>query len=767
MRRLLWIGLAAGAGLAIAAGAIGIRWSRGGLPARSGTARIPDLSAPVAVRYDEWGVPHLKAANAVDLAAATGWVQANDRMFQMELMRRAASGRLSEVVGEAVLGMDRDARELRLRRSAERMLEELGDESRALLEAFARGVNAWLEERGGDLPPELRLLGIRPEAWTPADSLCTHFLMARDLTYPRRYEERRFRWLVAFGPGRTMELIGDPQLVLPEETAALAREAGAERSPDEVFSGGNGSNSWAVGSSRSATGHPIVSNDPHLALGHPGIWYQATLRAPDYEAAGMMLPGLPMIVIGQTRHLAWAFTNPEADFTDLFLEEVSEDGARVRRGEEWVPIEVERATIEVKDGEPVEIELRSTDIGPLLEPRGALPHRSLAWTAYVPFDPVAAFVGMARARNLGELDAAIESFVCPPQNLVVGTRAGDLLFTILGRLPRRGRGDGRLPSPGWDREWHWRGLQPFAANPRVERPAEALLVTANNDLRPAGFDGSLTGDYASAHRARRIRELLLARDTWDVGDMMDVQTDHLSLYAREIVEHLRAPIEGLSHEAASARDALLAWDGRMDVKGAAALFSLFESQLGTAVFDELRAADLGAISYPERIPAILAALSGELPGWLEDRDATLAAALAFAWTEGAARWGEDVSSWPYDRMHTWTAAHPMGALPVIGSLFNRGPVGVPGSDTTVGVFTGQRSTDGSVAVSHGASMRWIADTADPDRSLAVLPVGQSGHPFDRHYDDQLPLYLAGEVRPVRWSEQAIEESAVSTLTLVP
>jgi len=759
-RRTTWGLIALGAAAAVAAVAVGLRWAHGGLPGRSGEARVPGLSAPVAVRYDEWGVPHVKAASAVDLAAAAGWVQANDRMFQMELMRRAASGRLSELVGAAALELDRGARELRLRRSAERTLAVLGDESLALLEAYARGVNAWLAERGSDLPPELRLLGVRPEPWTPVDSLCTHFLMARDLTYPRRYEERRWLWLTELGPERTLELIGDPSSSVPAQTAALAARAAAGGG-DRRAGGGNGSNSWAVGASRSATGHPIVSNDPHLGLALPGFWYQATLRAPDYEAAGMMLPGMPMIVIGQSAHLAWAFTNVEADFTDLFLEQLSEDGASVRRGETWLPIEVERETIAVQDGEPVELELLATDIGPLFPGTGALPPRSLAWTAYVPFDPVAVFLGLARARDLAEVDAAVEPYVCPPQNLVVGTRAGDLLFTILGRMPERGRGDGRLPAPGWDASWHWRGLQPFAANPRVERPAEDLLVTANNDLRPQGYEGTLTGDYASPHRARRIRELLLARETWDVADMLAVQTDHVSLYAREVVEHLRAPIADLSPRAAAARDALLAWDGEMSAEGVSALFALFDHYLDRTVFDEL-----DGIGYPERIPALLAALSGELPDWLEDRDEALGLALERAWDAGSRRWGEDPRTWKYDAAHWWRADHVMGDLPVIGPLFSRGPYGVPGSDTTVGVFTGHWFS-GDVVVTHGASMRWIADTADPDRSLAVLPVGQSGHPFDPHYDDQVRPYLAGEARPVHWSEAAIEESAVSTLTLIP
>jgi len=784
------------------------------LPQREGRASLPGLAAPAEVRFDGHGVPHVRARSAPDLSAALGWLHANDRMFQLEFLRRAGSGRLSELVGERTLDRDIEARVLQLRSAARRMWEVIEPESRALLEAYASGVNAWIASH--DLPPDLRLFGVELEPWTPVDSLLTHFLLAYNLTFPRRYEERRFSWLVTLGAQRVRELLGK-DIEIPPEIEAIARRErakipstpGTQRiqrprgSPwpaRNAVQAGTGSNNWAVGPHRSVTGAPLVANDPHMYLVHPGIWYQVHLRAPDYEAAGMTLPGLPMVVIGQTAHLAWAFTNGEVDVTDQFFEELDESGRSVRRGEEWVPIRTEIQTIVVRGEEDVQLTVRSTDIGPLLEadvlgyafstdPGGgeglpedepSLPPRSLAWTAYEPFDPIDIFRRLARATNAGEVEEAIEGFLCPVQNLVVGTRQGELLHTWMGRLPRRRHGDGYLPGLARNVDEHWDGFLPQSAGPRISNPEDGLLVTANSDTRPEESRRSVSGDFATPHRRDRIRSSLEARERWSVEDLAHLQLDNVSLYAREWCERLQRPLEEASEEAETARRVLAVWDGSMDLHGPAALFALFDQEMTEALSAVLHLHGQEGLRYPDRIPTLLRFARGELPpawsdhvanGGIEGSPALLAGALERAWKRATEHFGDDPAAFDHGAMHGWTPDHPMNAIPLIGTFFRRGPFPVPGSDTTVAVFAGPwthgRNGDSSIAVAYGAAMRWVADVAEPDNSRVILPIGQSAHPFDPHYDDQLLPFLKGETRAVAWSEEAIEASTSSRLRFEP
>jgi penicillin G amidase len=772
--------LAAGALVLVVAGF----WLRShGRPVREGSLTIAGLRAEVTVRFDLWGVPHVTASSARDLALAMGWLHANDRMAQLELGRRAASGRLAELLGPPAVELDKRARTLRLRRMAERSWEVLPPESRELLEAYASGVNAWLRERDGDLPPELELFFDEPEPWTPTDSLCFFALMARDLSFPASLDEQRFQWLGAVGRENLESLLGAP-LQVPEGIELLAQIGAAQRTgsssstelPDrEGRKGRNGSNNWALGASRSADGHPLVANDPHLNLGVPNVWYQVLLRAPDYEAAGMTLPGIPMVVIGQGRDLAWSFTSTELDTNDLFVEQPNPQGTAMKRGEGWANVEIERERIAVRAGFDVELELRSSDIGPLLEaePERGLPLRSLRWTGYEPFDPLTPFLGFARASSVRALPPLIADFVCPVQNLVAADRSGGLLFTVLGRVPERGRGDGKLPVPASDPAYAWRGLRAQAANPTSLDPPEELLATANDDVSPPGLELPFAGEFATAHRVRRIRELCLAREKWSPAEVEAAQGDVLSLHALEIVGALPTPS---SPDAVAAKRELAAWDGRMELRGPSALFALFQRELFDRLFeDDFERRELKSLPLYGGAEVLLRAVRGELnAAWyddartepVEDRAALVDRALEEAWRTGRERFGSDVRTWSYGELHTLTLHHPFHALPLMGAFFDCGPAPIPGSSTCIAAFTGPWRGE-RVEVAHGPSMRWISDTGDPDRSLAALPAGQCGHPGDPHYDDQFAAFVAGRLHGVHWSEGRIAEATVSTLVLRP
>ena len=771
--------------------ATGAFWwiSRSGMPRRSGAAALDGLVSSVTIRFNDWGVPHVSAATAVDLATAIGYLHANDRLVQLELGRRLAAGRLAEVVGPAALPSDRYFRSLGMPRLAAAMLEAASPETRTMLDGYARGVNAWLRERGSDLPPELRLLGVDPAPWEPIHSLYFQLQMAHELSFWQgRPEEDRYEWLRAYGRERLADLLGEPDLLVAESIVALAQQASPavvkaagqasldDRGPavGPLF-GSPGSNGWALGGSRTASGHPLVANDPHLPLSLPGYWYQVVLRAPDYEAAGMTLPGFPFVVIGRGERLAWALTNVMLDDHDIFFERLSADGSSVQRGEGWLPLETVEERIAVAGADAVSLTVRYSDIGVVLEAdaeRG-LPARSMAWTGGMPADPPAAFLLLARSQAVDDLIGQLDSYVAPAQNLVAADRDNGLLYTALGRVPARRGGDGRLPAPAWDVEYGWNGLLPQADNPTILRPDADLIITANHDIRP-GTDSSLTApftaDFDTPHRAERIRQLLERHDRWTADDMQGLQSDISSRYALELVQLLRDDYTG---GAATAYELLASWDGAMAMHGPGALFLILERELTAGTFgDEAGAHRLRQIGGRAEI---LRALRGDLSAeWFDDvgtsgletRHDVTAAALERAWQEATTRWGEQPDDWSYAELHYLWLRNPAGTVPVIGGWFDRGPIPLPGSATTVAAFGGFW-LDGNQNVAYGPSMRWVADLDDPDRSLAVLPAGQSGHPADRHYDDQLAGYLSGTLHPIHWSEAVIAANTVSTLTLRP
>ncbi|MDQ1347058.1 MAG: penicillin amidase, partial [Acidobacteriota bacterium] len=753
----------------------GFYWLKSrGLPQREGSATLAGLQAPVDVRWDRWAMPYLQAASAADATAALGWLHANDRLFQMEISRRAAAGRLSELFGERALSFDKKVRRLRIRASAEKLVAAASPESRDLLAAYARGVNAWISSHEGGLPPEFRLLGAKPESWQPADSMGIVFLMARQLSAIfEPNEEELFGFLREFGADRARELAGTTQALVADEVKRLADETPAAGEPATANPEGSGlgSNNWAIAPGRSATHSALVANDPHLGLGLPGVWFQAALRAPDYEVSGMTIPGVPGVVLGRSANLAWAMTNLYVDDVDLFVERLDVTGKKVQRGEEFVPITVERATIRLDDGEEVEFEIRSTDRGPLLEPDPVhgLPARSVAWSGYEPADQLLALTNLARARTIAEVPAAVAPYSFPPQNLVVGDRAGQILWTPIGRAPNRFGWDGRFPAAGWKSEYGWDGLLPASENPVLIDPPAETIVTANSFL-PVELPVWFQQEFDTPFRSDRIRERLAEKTDWTPAGLAALQGDARSLWAKWLVSRLGGDHAG---DAAKAWVALSGWDGAMGERGAPALFALVERHLQRAVFqDEATAANLARFGTRWRLIRLL---DGEMsPAWFDDvatpaeenRAATIDRALAAAWQEGSKRWGSDVAQWPYAGIHNLKLDHTLGSAPLVGRLFNRGPFPLGGSATTVMAFGGPWVGD-ELDVDYGASMRLVNDLGDPDRGISILPGGQSGHPFDEHYDDQLPLYLRCETRPVPWTDEAIEKATVSRLQLTP
>ena len=784
---------------------------RSGLPWRGGDHSIPELGAQVEVRWDAHGVPHIEAATTEDALTALGWIHANDRFTQMELGRRAAAGRLAEILGEPALPADRHFRTLRFAATADAMVAAASETSRRWLEAYARGVDAWVAARDSDLPPALRALGVEPEPWRPADSLAFVMMMANDLSFWQgRPEEDRFLWLRAFGLDGVRDLLAEPGLVVDPEILALAEQLGPPRSTvNPTTEAGDpaspGSNNWAVGESRTASGHALLANDPHLGLALPSVWYQVFVRSPDYTAAGMSLPGVPGVVLGRGEHVAWAFTNTMLDDHDLVFEQIDETAGTYRRGEQWLPLEIREEIVPIRGGGEERLRLRATDLGPLLEadPARGLPPRSLVWTLHHPGDPLSALAAVARARQPDELLAGIGGYIGPAQNLVVAFDDGRLLFTVLGALPDRGDAApedpdtasdpdgsddpphpsattlGRLPVAGWNATGGWRGLRPRTDNPVIVDPTDDRLVTANHDIRPEGYPLPLLAEFFPGHRARRIAQRLDERSRWTPEGFAELQTDVVSLFARDLLDALAADAKTFEGDARHAWETLEGWDGAMTVHGPAALFALVERNLLEIVFaDEAEAHGLAPFANRSHLLRVLGSPGGSgptlAPHWFDDvstpgvetRNDDVSRALAEAWRESRERWGDDPEKWDYGALHTLTLGHLLDPLPLFGPWARRGPYRMPGSNTTVAAFGAVWKGDDQ-EITYGPSMRWVVDWSQPDKAFAALPGGQSGHPADVHYDDRMAPYLAGELTQAPWTPEAIEQATVSVLRLSP
>ncbi len=739
-----------------------------GRPVRSGERSIAGLGANVEVYFDDAAVPHVFARSESDIARAIGYLHASERLTQLELGRRFAHGRLAEILGPALVDVDVRSRRLGFMAAAAASMPRLSDRSRVLLDAYAEGVNGRLRER--DMPPMLRLLGVVPEPWSPEDSLGFAALMAYELSAPLDQEFWRARLHGALGAA-VVELFGWDGLDTGGSEAAIATRFPNGFGGSDATEGGGQSNNWAVGAARSATGSALLAGDPHLSLGLPPRWYQARLSSPEYDVQGFTLPGVPVVIVGQSALRAWSVTTTGLDGEDSFVEDYDPATFTVLRGDTRVAVVRRTETIGVSGGNSVEFELLSTDLGPLLpaDVDGGLPWRSLAWTLYAPADPLELFTALASAPRLEDVLTAAESYVAPAQNLAIAEASGRVAYTVVGRAPVRGRGDGRLPAPAWDSSFHWRGLESAAANPRVVDPADGVVATANADVRPDDYRGAFTADFAHPSRRDRLYGALRARDDWNVADFAALQLDVRSPYALAVVAALGEPRDFAG--AAGAKDALLIlapWDGEVRGGPAAALFHFVVRELAVGVWEKLHPDQpVGFGVLRDALPRWLSASPGGGPSALGvDHETVIGAALARAWSATQARLGPDPRTWRSEDLQQLQLDHPLVDVPILGRWLSRGPFGFAGHNSTVNVSWSRWRGD-SIEVAGAASLRFVADTVDPDRSLGILPGGQSGHPFDPHYDDQLPLWLAGEMRPMAFSRAAVQRVQRSHLVLTP
>jgi len=823
--------------LLVALGVWGTLTVRSSFPLVSGTVALPGLDDEVTVVRDAVGVPHIYATSAHDLFAAQGYVHAQDRFFQMDFWRHIGAARLSEMFGPASVETDRFLRTLRLEPTAVEEYAALEPEHRQILDAYAEGVNAYLADHdGAQLSLEYAVLGLtnrsyEPEPWTPTNTLTWAKMMSWDLGSNMDYELARALTAGAVGVDMTEELwppypTDQPVIApsgstnaaaTPTPTATPGREALAElnRTISDVrrltgTSGvGIGSNNWVVSGSKTATGLPILANDPHLSIQMPSIWYQVGLHCQPvgeecpFNVAGFSFAGTPGVVIGHNDRIAWGVTNLAPDTQDLVVEKINPDNPRQYEVDgEWIDMEVYSEEIVVAGGDNETLEILWTRNGPLItDTFGGLEDFdtstggitvpdtfgvALRWTSLQPVQLVGAIVDLNKAQDWDSFREALSRWDTAAQNVVYADVDGNIGYQATGLTPIRADGDGRWPVPGWTKQYDWVDTVPFDALPFVYNPGRGFIVTANHAVVDSGYDYLLTTDWAYGYRAERIEEVLGQSDNMTVEFMNELQNDARNVHAGELLPLLlEVPAE--SEAAAAVQATMRSWaefgtdlfapklQNGIDSAGAAAYNATWRHLLLRLV-DELDSEEVPLDGGSRMFVAVNNLARDPGNAWwdivgttpVEQRDDILILAMEDAYEELVDIFGDEPEAWRWGDIHTAefrNGTFGESGIAPIEALFNRGPYAVGGGPAIVNAMHWSPA-DGYQVVAI-PSMRMVVDMSNFDGSTAIHSTGQSGHAFHPHYIDMADAWAAGATNPMVWSEAEALANPEGVLIFAP
>lgn len=760
------------------------------LPQRAGNIALPGLHGEVRVYWDERGIPHIEAANVHDLFFAQGFVTAQDRLWQMDLYRRVAGGRMAEVLGESELEQDKFFRTLGFREAAEKSLAVVDPEAKLMAEAYAAGVTAYIEQmtEAGMIPIEFRLPGYTPEPWTVTDSLLIGRLMAYQLSGNWDAEVERYRiaellgwdvigeWLPAY-PADAPTIVTDynplaPPPEAPDDTDMHETDFeqwlqrllnAAHKAPTNDTAAvdglipllqfapisGLGSNSWALSPEKTRTGGALLANDPHMQYGIPALWHQIQLvLESDFSAIGIAVPGVPGVVFGRNEDIAWAITALASDSQDLYIQRPNPDNPQqfLYKGA-WEDAAVRQEVIHVKGRpEPVVLDvLETARHGPVLTPalsEDTADVISIAWTAFGATREMNALLPLMRARNFDEFETALDDFDMPSLSFLYADNAGNIGYKAVGLLPLRPDADnaGRIPAPAWDGEYDWLGVIPKDQLPRSYNPDTGFIVTANNLPADSHYPYYL-GDEHHPWRALRITDVLEQGSDFDVADMQALQLDALNVHAQRMAPLLTAAVEtrfkafgDVSAVENAALTLLQAWDFVESADAAAPfIWHTWLQQLQRLVIEE-------RLGFPVHDSLLLDhMLLAMRPAELED---VATRSFREAVRSAVSRQGDDPDRWQWGRFHRMTVFHPIGeGLPALGWLLNVGDWPLAGSGMTPGVMGFDAATG---AIEHGASWRAVIDL-NTGRGKDILLPGNSGHILDEAYKDQAESWRDGQL----------------------
>ena len=788
------------------------------LPQIDGTASLPGLQNEVTVERDQWGVPHIRAASLDDLVEAQGYVMAQDRLWQMDLLRRVARGQLSEILGPATLKIDKDFRTLGFGRAAERDVTLLDAEPRRLIEAYARGVNKFIEQHEKNLPLEFSLLRYKPQPWQPSDTLAISGYMYRTLTDTWERELNRARVMELAGPDRSKDLfsqeaamdhfvVGDPNAPNDgsQRSAADAddEDDDDDMEPDTVLKAGQrgangiaapesapdlatallpsvqgfleqsrseirqslGSNNWVVSGGHTATGKPLLANDTHLELTIPSIWYEVHLTAPGLNVKGFTLPGAPLVIIGHNDRIAWGFTNNGADVQDLYVETINPAAAdeyRVKGA--WLKAKAIDETIVVKGQADEHLTVMVTRHGPVVYRDGDKAY-ALRWTATEPGGLANSYNWLGKARNWSEFRNFMKRVWGPGQNAVYADVDGNIGYIMAARVPIRKKGHGEVPVPGDTDDYEWNGYIPFEQLPQALNPDSGLIATANARVAGSNYKPYLTDRWEEPYRTARIYDLLHDRHDLRPEDMLKVQTDTYSYPHVFIAEQLSAAARTVKPKDARAQkmiEGLKDWNGIADAGSAEVSLLQATRRAANNLLLEPFLGKETAI-YQWRSAAFLQKILTDRPTkWLppayKNYDELLAAAADQAVVQLVKQSGsEKADDWTWKRFNSLDMFHPLGHAGILKWFLSI--TDKPQSGTSYSVRAPTKT--------HGPAMRFVANPGDWDNSILLIPAGQSGQLGSSHYSDQFSFWYEGKPIFAPFSDAAESRARKHTLTLKP
>lgn len=792
-------------------------------PKTNGTVTLNGLQDQVKIYRDEFGIPHIYAQNEADLFFAQGYVTAQDRFWQMEFWRHTGQGRISEIVGEATLDSDKFIRNMgwnRMAETSDAYFKNEAPEYYAILEAYSAGVNAYIEENRDELSVNQTILGLvgepwKIEPWTPINTISWGVVMSDVLSRDMFNEIRRAEQIKVLGEANvatwqpfypyddrpvivpTEEMVNE----LPEMGELLSGKTAVTQTinwtrvnltvmgtpPDPYTFGAGpfvGSNNWVVSGEHTASGLPLLANDPHLEIQMPAIWYEIGLHAPGWNVTGFSFAGVPGVVIGHNDKIAWGVTNSGPDVQDLFIEKINPSNPNQYEYQgEWQDMEIIPEVIKVNGGEDVTLNVRITRHGPIVNEvvDGLSDVLAVQWTAEEPSRVLQSVILLNQAQNYDDFREALRYWDIPSQNVIYADVEGNIAYQLPGRIPIRKAGNGLVPVPGWTGEYDWEGWIPYEELPASFNPEKGYIVTANHAIVDEDYPYLLTFYWDNGNRGQRITELIeetIAQGKVTADDFARIQFDSKSLTAEKYVPLLQT-LSSSDSQVQAAIERLRGWDlqERRD-SVPAALFEIFYMNLaenvlmddiGEAYFDQIAGTDPGTVFFLELANEPNAIWWDNVTTTAkETREEIILQSLAdtIDWFE--ANVGGNMNEWAWGRIHTATfVSNPLGASGVgaMETLVNRGPFPADGGRDIVNAVSW--SWDEPAVVNWHPSMRMIVDMSDLDASRTVIPTGQSGHPYNAHYDNQIQMWLNGEYHPMLWSREAVEAAAVDTLILQP
>jgi penicillin amidase len=740
VRRVLMIVNALIAIAVIAGGAIFYWIFYRALPQTSGTIAAA-VTQPVQVVRDALGVPHIKARTLEDALFVQGYVTAEDRMWQMDTLRRVSAGDLAEIVGVAALDSDRESRRMRIRRVAEQIYAGLSAADRRVFSAYARGVNAYIESHRGRYGFEFTVLGYDPRPWSAVDTILVGLQMFRTLTSDWHAKILKQQML---GSGEAEKV----NYLFPVRGGA------------EFMPGGDvhpGSNAWAVSGAHTATGKPMLSNDMHLEFSIPGIWHLIHLEAPGLNVSGVELPGFPGVIVGHNDRIAWGVTNLGFDVQDLYVEKMDPRTGQYVFENHVDQARQEHEIISIKGRQPDEIAYWVTRHGPVFEQTGGRTV-TLRWSAAEPGIFQNVFMDIDRARNWEEFRQAISRYGGPGQNFVYADVDGNIGYHAAGKLPIRRNYFGDIPVDGSSGKYEWEGYIPFEELPQAYNPANGYVVTANQNPFPPDFPYHVNGTFASPYRSRQIFNMLLAHGKkLKPTDSLVIEKDVYSGFSRFLARQLVAAYDSRAASNPVFTDAvsmLRAWDGQMDRDHPEPLIATLAFQHLRKAIAERASPGNGGLYDPQLSAAVIERMLRDRPtGWFADYNDLLLRSFADGMEEGQRMQGADPKRWKWGKYMFVDLKHPIGSrLPVIGGYFNIGLIPMSGGSTSVKQTTRKL----------GPSERMDVSLGNWDDSLMNLPIGESGHVASSHYKDEWQAYYSGRSFPMQFSRIDAKSSVTFT-----